>query len=228
MRPRRHRTQLVVALGLLGLGCGTNRPDIPAYLLADDAGGTSGYPSGPYAKDITSDIGLPIRDIQFQKGWLDPKAAGYDTAKLAPVKLSDFYDPDGTKGIELMLLNTAAGWCGACKNEHEGTSSNPSLGEHAASLSPRGFMVLSALFEDGKFNPAGENHLVAWAKSYETDFPFVLDPENQLGGGFGVDQLAPLNLVVDARTMKVLFGTTGDKAAVIWPFVEKELAARGK
>ncbi|MBK7581036.1 MAG: TlpA family protein disulfide reductase [Myxococcales bacterium] len=218
----------VWVLALLACACGTNRPDIPEYLLADDAGNTAGYPSGPYAKDIKGDIGLVLGDLSFQQGWLDPKTAGYDTAKLAPISLSDFYDPDGSKGNEILLFNTAAGWCGACKNEHEGTGTNPSLGEHAASLAPRGFRVLSVLFEDGNFNPAQEKHLVAWAKSYETNFPFALDPENQLGGTFGVDQTAPLNLVVDAKTMKVLFGTTGDKGAVIWPFIETELEKRGK
>lgn len=213
-------------LALVASACGTNRPDIPDYLLQDDAGTTAGYPAGPYAKDINSN--LPIGDISFQKGWLNPKADGYDPAKLVPIKLSDFYDPDGTKGLELLLFNTAAGWCGACKNEHEGTGTNPSLGEHATELAPRGFMVLSALFEDGNYDPAEEKHLVSWAKTYETNFPFVLDPENQLGGTFGVDQTAPLNLVVDAKTMKLLFGTTGDKSEVIWPFVESELEKRGK
>ncbi len=223
MSPRLAPTALLV---LLASACGTNRPDIPEYLRQDDAGTTAGYPSGPYAKDVNSK--LAIADISFQKGWPNPKADGYDPAKLVPMKLSDFYDPDGTKGYEILLFNTAAGWCGACKNEHEGTGTNPSLGEHAAALAPRGFVVLSALFEDGNFNPAQEKHLVSWAKTYETNFPFVLDPENQLGGTFGVDQTAPLNLVVDAKTMKVLFGTTGDKSEVIWPFVESELEKRGK
>ena len=228
MRVTRRSSGFVAALALGAAACGTNRPDIPDYLLQDDSGSTAGYPSGPYAKDIKSDIGRPIANIQFQKGWLDPMADGYDLAKLVPVALADFYDPDGSKGIELILLNTAAGWCGACKNEHAGTGKSPCLGEHAASLAPRGFVALSALFEDGNFNPAQDKHLVAWAKTYQTNFPFVLDPENQLGGTFGVDQTAPLNLVVDAKTMKVLFGTTGDKGEVIWPFVEGELDKRGK
>ncbi len=217
---------VVLALALGGVACGTNRPEIPDYLLKDDSGTKAGYPSGPYAKDIKSND--PVADIQFAKGWLNPKADGYDPEKLVPIALSDFYDPDGQKGIELVLLNTAAGWCGACKNEHAGTGSNPSLGEHAAELAPRGFRVLSALFQDGQSNPAQEKHLVSWAKTYETDFPFVLDPENQLGGAFNVTKLAPLNLVIEAKTMKVLFGTTGDQSEVIWPFVEGELDKRGK
>lgn len=224
----RSRLACLALSSLLACACGTNRPDIPDYLLQDDAGTTAGYPSGPYAKDIKADLGKPIANIQFAKGWMDPKADAYDPAKLVPIALADFYDPSGTKDLDLLLLNTAAGWCGACKNEHEGTGTNPSLGEHAAALRPRGFVVLSALFEDGNFNPAQEKHLVGWAKTYETNFPFVLDPENQLGGTFGVDQTAPLNLVVDAKTMKVLFGTTGDKSEVIWPFIESELKKRGK
>jgi len=223
----RARFTVTAFVSLLASACGTNRPDIPDYLLKDDAGSAAGYPSGPYAASL-NDKGLPIEDIEFAKGWLDPKADGYDPAKLVSIRLSDFYDPDGSKGHELLMLNTAAGWCGACKNEHEGTGTNPSLGEHAAELAPKGLVVLSGLFEDGNFQPAQEKHLVAWAKTYETNFPFVLDPTYKLGTKFAPKDVAPLNLIVDAKTMKLLLGTTGDKSEVIWPFVVGELEKRGK
>ena len=82
-------------------------------------------------------------------------------------------------------------------------------------------LAVPAIAADSQDKKKKDGPILRWAKTYETSFPFVLDPENQLGGTFGVDQSAPLNLVVDAKDMKVLFGTTGDKAAVIWPFIEE-------
>jgi hypothetical protein len=217
-----------VFLLALAAGCGTNRPDIPDDYKTGGSGGASGYPAGPYAQDIVGDTGLPVADVHFAKGWLNPKADGYDPAKLVPISLSDFYDPDGSKGNELLLLNTAAVWCSACKNEHKGNSSTPSLSDHVAALGPRGLVVVSSLFQDASSDPATEQDLATWASTFETDFPFVLDPEYQLGGRYVDSATAPLNLVVDARTMKLLHGWTGDQSAVIWPFVEAELQKRGK
>jgi len=220
---------VAAALLVLASGCGTNRPEIPDdYKTGGSGGGVSGYPEGPYAQNIQADVGKPIMDVSFAKGWKDPSAANFDPAQLEPIALSDFYDPDGTKGYELLLLNTAAVWCGACKNEHGGTADSPSLSEHYDALGPRGLVILSALFQDASSNPATEKNLEAWAKTFGTNFPFVLDPEYQLGGRYVDPQTAPLNLIVDARTMKLLLGTTGDQAAVIWPFIESELQKRGK
>jgi len=225
---RRAATIGTLVLWVFSAGCGTNRPDIPDDYKTGGNGGASGYPAGPYAQDIVSDVGLPIEDVHFAKGWLNAKADGQDPAKLAPFALSDFFDPDGTKGNELLLLNTAAVWCSACKNEHNGTSSSPSLSDHFAELGPRGLVIVSTLFQDAASNPATEQNLVAWATAFDTDFPFALDPEYQLGGRYVDSATAPLNLVVDARTMKLLHGWTGDQSAVIWPFIEAELAKRGK
>ena len=211
----------------LTTACGTNRPTIPDELLHDDSGAGGGnYPAGPYAKS-EKDLGLPVKDLTFARGWTDPKGQGYDTKELAPISIHDFYDPDGTKGYSILILNTSAVWCGACKNEHGGTGSTPSLAERIDALGPKGLVILSALFQDAKYNPATESNLKTWAEQFETNFPFVLDPEYQLGSTYGVPaNVAPLNLMVDARTMKLLAGTTGD--TLDWTAVEAKLDALAK
>jgi hypothetical protein len=219
---------VALALVLACVACGTNRPDIPPELLQEtgSGGGSGDYPSGPYAANFKTDVGKVVPNLQFAQGWLDPAAANQDIAQLAPISFGDFYDPDGTKGNELMLVNTAAIWCSACKGEHGGTSSQPSLSEHYAELSPRGLVVLSLLFEDNASNPATTSHLANWAKAYDTNFPFALDPEYQMIVFGSPKANAPLNLVIDLRTMKLLAGWVGDQAALIWPFIESELDAR--
>ena len=37
---------------------------------------------------------------------------------------------------------------------------------------------------------------------------------------------APLNLVIDAHTMRILRKYLGNQGAVIWPYIESELARR--
>ena len=212
----------LLLLATLAAGCGTNRPDIPKELLqpVGDAG-ASGYPAGPYG----SAEGATVENFLFTQGWMDPEAAGYDPAKLAPIQLSDFYDPDGTKGIEILLINTAAVWCSACKAEHGGSGSTKNLNDHFNELSPKGFRILSLLFQDAQSQPPTADHLVAWTTSFETHFPMALDPEFQMGR-YASAETAPLNMVVDARTMKILKKYIGDKSAVIWPYIENELDKR--
>lgn len=211
-------------IGLLALGCGTNRPDIPQELLEFEGGtGATGgnYPSGPYG----STPGEVAPNLTFTQGWLDPKAAGYDPATLAPIAFSDFYDPTGTT-YEILLVNTSATWCSACKIEHGGSGQSPSLNAHMAELGPKGLVILSLLFEDASNNDAEPNDLVDWTKSFETEFPMALDPEYQMKTFQPNKSLAPFNMVIDARTMTILETYVGDQAAQIWPFIEQKLDER--
>jgi hypothetical protein len=222
------RAAFALALVLGCVACGTNRPDIPPELLQEtgSGGGNGNYPSGPYAKNYSADIGKPIPPLEFAKGWLDPAAANQDVAALAPIAFADFYDPDGTKGNELLLLNTAAIWCSACKAEHGGTGNVPSLAERQAEFSSRGVVIFSLLFEDAQNNPAQPSNLATWAQSFDTNFPFALDPEYQMIVFGSPKTNAPLNLLIDLRTMKLLKGWTGDHPELIWPAIEDELDAR--
>jgi hypothetical protein len=221
------RTAFVLALVLGCVACGTNRPDIPPELLQNGSGGgTANYPAGPYAVNFKTDVGKPVDNLTFAKGWLDPVAANQDVAALVAIAFADFYDPDGTKGNELLLLNTAAIWCSACKAEHGGTGNVPSLAERYTEFSSRGLVIFSLLFEDAQNNPAQPSNLATWAQSFDTNFPFALDPEYQMLVFGSPKTNAPLNVVVDLRNMQLLAGWTGDHPELIWPFIEQELDKR--
>ncbi len=205
--------------------CGTNRPEIPAYLLQQDGSGSGNYPPGPYASGV--EVGAVVENFTFADGWMNPAEAGYDPAKLGPIGFADFYDPDGTKGYEILIVNTAAFWCGACQLEHAGTSEAPSLNEHYDALHPRGLGLLSLVFQDAQAQPATRDDLVKWAQTFQDRIPLARDPDYQMGR-YASSTIAPLNLVIDARNMKILQGYLGDQRAVIWPFVEGQLEKRGK
>lgn len=213
----------IVALVVLSaLGCGTNRPDIPDDLKNPSTGTCpSGYPAGPYG----AGIGDTAPCLTFQQGWLDPLAAGFDPAALAPISFNDFHDPTGTTN-EILLVNTAAIWCQACKVEHGGSGQRPSLNEHAETLGPKGLVILSLLFEDGEKEPADEQNLGQWTQSYATAFPMALDPEYQMKVFQPNKSLAPYNVAIDLRTMKVLEFWVGDHPEETWPFIEQILDER--
>ena len=186
------------------LGCGTNRPEIPEELKR------TGNAYG-------SEEGDTVQNFCFL-GYRDPQLRG---TELETVCFYDYHDPNGTKGYALLIVNTAAVWCQACQVEHS------TLPDRYRELAPRGLGLLSALFEDADINPAEREHLDAWVATFDVNFPMVLDPEYQMGI-YASRDTAPLNLVVDARTMVILKKEIGDHPAVLWPFVEDQLAQRGR
>ncbi|HEV8246409.1 MAG TPA: hypothetical protein VGP93_11600 [Polyangiaceae bacterium] len=210
------RARSVAFVGALWLtGCGTNRPEIPPELLGQSGCQANDYPNGPYG----GEPGELVKNMCFQ-GFRAPDAsqARSRAASLDSVAFSNFYDPEGTT-YELLLVNSSAIWCSACRIEHE------TLPQHQTELGPHGLVVLSALFQDAKSNPAVTDDLVVWVETFQPNFPMVLDPDYQLGA-FASAETAPLNLVVDARTMRIVEKFIGDQSSVLWPFIENELSQR--
>jgi hypothetical protein len=209
--------RLVPMLLLAALaGCGTNKPEIPPELLESPGGddcSSADYPAGPYGKIA----GTVAANACFQ-GWRDPTAATHDESTLEPLSLATFHDPTG-ETHELILVNTAAVWCAVCKNEHR------SLPARYAELGPRGLVILSALFQNNTGDPAVFADLKLWVETFKVDFPMVLDPDYQLGN-YATAETAPLNLLIDARTMRIIEKFVGDQGSVLWPLIEDELARR--
>lgn len=205
---------LALLLALGPLACGTNKPELPSGLPAPERCVQLGYPDGPFGTEPGS-----VGQNACFEGWREPSAAKRSRETLEPISLGDFHDPDGTRGIQLLLVNTAALWCSACRIEHE------TLPEHVQRFGPRGLVVLSALFQGVTGEPATFEDLVAWVETYEPNFPMLLDPDYSFGV-YASAETAPLNLLIDARTMKILKKYIGDQSAVIWPFIDDELARR--
>ena len=214
------RRALFLAFALALAGCGTNRPEIPPELLATGAPtavapgcATPGYPAAPYG----SDPGAVVTNSCF-RGWLSPNSTAHTEAALEDLSLGAFYDPLGAR-YELLLVNTAALWCAVCKTEHQ------TLPARYADLAPHGLAIVSALFQNNAGDPAGVKDLKQWVETFKTSFPMVLDPDYQLGT-YASAETAPLNLVIDARTMQIVEKFVGNQGSVLWPLIEDELARR--
>jgi hypothetical protein len=93
-----------------------------------------------------------------------------------------------------------------------------------ATFAPQGVQMLVTLFEDKNSGPAKPLDLHNWgsAPAHLIDFPLVLDPGFKLGAFFTSDA-TPLNLLVDARTMKIIDATMG-YSADYWQQVGRYLA----
>jgi hypothetical protein len=154
------------------------------------------YPTGPYGRDV----GATIQNLSFL-GWRDAKAAGYDPSKLEVVSLSDFYDPTGSKGIRLLALNSAAVWCGVCREEYKQLKRDGIYAKYR----PKGVEMLGVLFEDNNYDPAKPSDLKVWGgpTAHDVPFPLVIDPGFKTGAYFSSDA-TPMNMLIDTRTMEIL------------------------
>ena len=197
------------------IACGSNAPEVPKELLVESSGCAA--PDYPVVG-----FGAESGDVVENKcfvGYRAPDRVTPTEAHRETLAFSDYYDPAGTKGVHLLLINTAAIWCSACVAEHD------TLPAHANELGPRGLVILSTLFQDGKREPATLGDVERWIANFDTNFPMVADPELQLDR-YASSDLAPLNMVVDPRNMKILRKYVGDQATVMWPYIESELEAR--
>jgi hypothetical protein len=194
---------------------------VPAPTIEGNFAPVKAYPPGPYGYGV----GAVIDNLEFV-GWRDPVGAGYDVSQLGYVELADFYDPNGTS-TELIVINASAVWCTVCQAELRDMNR---AGTYAA-YSARKVQVIGTLFEDGAGDPAKPKDLSLWGSSAARAiaFPLVLDPALKMGRYFTSDA-TPLNLVIDARTMRIISAMMGYDATPgtgLWGLVDQELQARG-
>jgi len=136
------------------------------------------------------------------------------------VQLSEYYNPDGRSNLKLIWINASAVWCSVCRAEMADIKNN---GVHAA-FAPKGVQLIVTLFEDNKSGPAKPLDLHNWGSlpAHSIDFPLLLDPGFKLGAFFTSDA-TPLNMLVDAKTMKVIDATMG-YSSDYWQRVDKLVA----
>ena len=175
------------------------------------------YPEGPYG---TSE-GATIPNLNFE-GWLTPDAVGYDTTQIQTVALSEFYNPDDDQGIELLLINVSAVWCGVCQAEYIDIRDSGVY----ESMKPRGLEILGLLFQDRRGDVPQRSDLETWSTTFDVNFPFALDPEFDTEAFFD-GAGTPMNMIVDARTMELIMPMNG-YSSEIFNIIDRELRSRGR
>ena len=200
---------------LLLVACGTNAPEVPKELLGRNSScAATSYPSEGFG----TEPGDVVQNACFT-GYRAPDRIAPAEENRETIAFSDYYDPAGTKGVSLILINTAAIWCSACVAEHQ------ALPDHVREHGSEGLVIVSTLFQDAHRNPASISDVERWIANFHTDFPMVADPDLLLGAYASPDS-APLNMLVDPRSMKILRKYVGDQSSEMWTYVDAQLGAR--
>jgi hypothetical protein len=222
-------------VGCAAVGC-TADPDLPPGLLGSAAlpdagssaapggpsfslGSTQGYARGPYG-NADGDV---IQNFCFNFVWQDPKAANYDTRGMHRWCMADAYDPDGSKGIRVLLLTTAAEWCSECRNEWSGSSEFVPFAPEIKRRQVDGLRSLGLIYQDEGAKPATTLNAVNWARAYQIDVPFGLDSDFAMGA-FAQANSQPFNMLVRTDTMQIIGRFPGVQPGNVFARIDQELS----
>jgi hypothetical protein len=176
------------------------------------------YPLGPYG----TKAGAKVENLELY-GWRNPSGVSFDLERTETIRMSDFYNPAGAgQGIEYILLNVVASWCGVCRSEY----SQMDADQVYAALAPRGLEIVGVLYEDNNSEPSRLVDMTNWAQAFAVAFPFANDPGFKTGRFF--DRSAtPMNMLIDARTMQIVQVGTGYRPDM-FDEIDVMLQARGR
>ena len=156
-------------------------------------GGGCVYPSGPYGTSQGSTV-APTHS------WQGYVAAG---APQTAIAMQDFFDCDGTKNINAVLVIESTVWCGACRNEAAGLQSRMQ-----SSWGPAGVKVMQLLVENNSGGPGSPSDAAWWINNFGLKTVAVAaDPNFLLRSP--ASTAYPYKVLINPRTMKVVRTYTG-------------------
>jgi hypothetical protein len=161
------------------------------------------YPAGPYGYVLGSTVSPGIT----WQGYAPNDASGTVTT----LKMTDLYDCDGRFGINAILLDEAALWCGPCQQEAMALPGYLSGGWTAD-----GVRVASLVVQDLAQMPASTANALTWRNQFKLNMIWVAADPGWIFSHMGTNGL-PMNVLIDPRTMKItkiLEGFGGEDPAV--------------
>jgi len=161
-----------------------------------EAGPANGcvYPSGPYGTAVGK---VPDPSMTWQ-GF----APGATT--VSTLKITDLYDCDGSRGINAIVIDSAAQWCVACQYyaPYIPTWMSPK-GDNWTAL---GVQYLNLIIQDNADDPGTVTTAQQWRDQFKlTSIYVVADPTDS----FPTNSL-PNELLIDPRTMKIVHDLSTD------------------
>jgi hypothetical protein len=153
------------------------------------------YPQGPYGIHTNETV-----DGSFAwQGFVDGAATATEVA------MKDFYDCDGSRGINAVLIDTSAVWCGNCQIESSQLQSTMN-----GTWAGLGVKVLVLMWQNASSGPPSLGDARMWMQTYglgagisvvvDDRFTFA-DPNSMVG--------LPRNILLDPRTMKIVTEADG-------------------
>jgi hypothetical protein len=151
-------------------------------------GGPAAYPPPPYGTSVGATVDGTLNYQGFFEG----------SGQQSTIQLGNYYDPDGSKGINALLITHSALWCGACQQEAAEMN-----GHMSGDWGQRGTKILTLLIEDSYQQPAQVQHAAQWRDMFSAQgWSVAADPQFTFAN-FGSNGL-PLQILVDPRTMKII------------------------
>lgn len=139
--------------------------------------------------------GVDVGDVV--SGGLSWQGFAEGASQAGTISIQDYFDCDGSKGINALLIINSATWCGACQSE---ASDLPS---HASSFKQKGIRVLTLMVENQSHAPATLSTAQTWRNYFGLQsFATAADPDFTFAG-YGSVSL-PLQILVDPRTMEIV------------------------
>jgi hypothetical protein len=121
---------------------------------------------------------------------------------IATLHATDLFDCDKSRGINAIVFDESATWCGACQQE-----AGDLEGQMTSAWKTEGVFFVTLMCQDANGNPATTDTASQWKSAYGlNDIAVVSDPNAsflQNTGGL------PTNVLVDPRTMKIVSSSEG-------------------
>jgi hypothetical protein len=146
---------------------------------------------------IYPDSGFGVQVGNVVQGDLSWQGYAESSSQTTTISIQDYYDCDGSKGINALLIVSSATWCGACQEEAT------DLPSHAASFKQKGIRILTLMVENASAQPATLSTATQWRDNFGLDaYATCADPGFDFAGNGSVG--LPLQIIVDPRTMKIV------------------------
>jgi hypothetical protein len=133
------------------------------------------------------------------------------SSPVTTLKLHDYYNPDGSKPAKYLFMTVSAFWCQACKDEAKHL--NALFDKYAGRV-----LVVTDIAQKVDRSITDQTDVDVWIKSFALHTAVVTDPGFVLQNFFEPSTM-PLDLIIDLKTMTVVYDTTG----AVLPSVESFL-----
>jgi hypothetical protein len=121
-----------------------------------------------------------------------------NTSTLSTVQMRDLFDCDGSKGINAIIIDTSAFWCGTCQNE-----AHDLPGVMQGQWGPAGVHVLTLVWQTGSNTPATPQDAMTWKQQFGLTMVNVAADPNFTFADRGAPVGLPRNMLVDPRTLQI-------------------------
>lgn len=166
-----------------------------------------GYPTAHLGTNPR--VGSTPGDVIHDYAFTGYRATGgvLDTSTLRTIRLADYYDPLGKKGLKVLHLVAAARW-----SAPDGALVQAAV-TATSTLAAKGGVFLVVVGEGTSVGAnASKGDLDAWANAYAPHFSLALDPGfAQLSALWDVSAV-PFNVDIDLRSMEILATDLGAPA----------------